>query len=121
MLRHSATFLYSYHFLLCCFVLLSFSTSDFPISVRSSPRTEGTRSNAPGTLGGQWFLATHARISGAARPVAVTSGTRTAGPPGWHLFRGETLSRSDARCLCWRGCHHSVRSQRYGRNSGLLS
>src|SRR5882762_5544295 len=35
MLRHSATFLYSYHFLLCCFVLLSFSTSDFPISVRS--------------------------------------------------------------------------------------
>src|SRR5260370_15920633 len=35
MLRHSATFLYSYHFLLCCFVLLSFSTSDFRISVRT--------------------------------------------------------------------------------------
>src|SRR5882762_5777328 len=36
MLRHSATFLYSYHFLLCCFVLLSFSTSYFPISVSAA-------------------------------------------------------------------------------------
>lgn len=61
------------------------------------------------------------RFSGTTRFVTVASSKGTAGPPGWHLFRGEALSRSDTRRLCWRGCHHPVRSQRYGRNSGLLS